>query len=265
MARRRRPESQTVSLFPFLSVLACVIGVLTLLITSLALGQMNTASEDEAVRRAESYLAIRKRLPKAEAREQHLRQQIARAKALHEDLETARAERDRLRKLAGTDGTKPDALLAQLQAEIERLKKRIKELKAAIEQRRENIQPLKEELAERENPPESEVVIHPGGTGKATQTRPTFVEANSTGIVIYKGETPHRVTRGDIPKDPEFETVCKQVAASDKGIVVFLIRSDGYGTYGRANSVARSRGARTGKLPVVGQGNIDLHLFKKKG
>ena len=42
MGRRRKSDAESVSLFPFLSILACVIGVLTLMITALALGQMDT-------------------------------------------------------------------------------------------------------------------------------------------------------------------------------------------------------------------------------
>ena len=40
MARRRK-KSITVSLFPFMSILACVIGTLTLMLTAMALGQMD--------------------------------------------------------------------------------------------------------------------------------------------------------------------------------------------------------------------------------
>ena len=40
MGRRKKRGDPSVTLFPFLSVLACVIGVLTLMITALAIGQM---------------------------------------------------------------------------------------------------------------------------------------------------------------------------------------------------------------------------------
>jgi len=40
VARRRRRDGPSGSLFPFLSVLACVIGTLTLSLAALALGQM---------------------------------------------------------------------------------------------------------------------------------------------------------------------------------------------------------------------------------
>ena len=42
MGRRRDREDTDVSLFPFLSILACIIGVLTLLISTLALSQMDS-------------------------------------------------------------------------------------------------------------------------------------------------------------------------------------------------------------------------------
>jgi hypothetical protein len=265
MAKLRREEGQNVSLFPFLSILACVIGVLTLLITSMALSQMNTKSEDEKVRRAEDYVALRKRLPKARTRADELRRLIAAAREVRQDLDRLRAERDRLKKMLSGDDTDRASLIAQLKAEIQRLQARIKELQDEIEERQELMKPLQEELASRQEAPESTVVIQPSGSGRASSIDPTFVETNATGLAVYQDKKIHRIPRGDIPKDPTFEKLCQQVAASQKGIVIFLIRSDGYGTYSHANNVARSRGARTGKLPVVGQGHIDLRLFKKEG
>ena len=51
MGRRQESGDNEVSLFPFLSILACIIGVLTLMISTLALSQMDT----EAVVAAEAY------------------------------------------------------------------------------------------------------------------------------------------------------------------------------------------------------------------
>ena len=47
MARRPRDNDDDISLFPFLSIIACVIGVLTMMISTLALAQMD--NEDVAV------------------------------------------------------------------------------------------------------------------------------------------------------------------------------------------------------------------------
>ena len=50
MARRAKTKV-TVSLFPFMSILACVIGTLTLMLTAMALGQM----DNDVVLSAERY------------------------------------------------------------------------------------------------------------------------------------------------------------------------------------------------------------------
>ena len=47
MSRRQRQSGQSVSLFPFLSILACVIGTLTLMITALAQGARPAEAVDD--------------------------------------------------------------------------------------------------------------------------------------------------------------------------------------------------------------------------
>ena len=54
MARRPQVEDDDVSLFPFLSIIAAVIGVLTLMIAAVTLGQMNQDDVKEAIERAAS-------------------------------------------------------------------------------------------------------------------------------------------------------------------------------------------------------------------
>ena len=99
------------------------------------------------------------------------------------------------------------------------------------------------------------------GSGKVSGRKHTFVEANATGLVIYRGNKLHRITRANIATDAEFLKVAKQVAADANAVIIFLIRTDGFGTYSLANRAARSHGARTGKLPVIGQGHINLKMF----
>ena len=266
MARARQSTGQEVSLFPFLSILACVIGVLTLLITALALGQMNTKSDDEKVRRAEDYLAMRKRLPELRKKVEELRKLLAEAEVekLRKLLEAARARRTKLRKMLSKDDTDRKAVILKLLAEARQLELRIKSLELQIRERLELIKPLLEELAKRNEPVESEVIIQPGGSGNVSGMKHTFVEANATGIVIYQGDKLHRITRANIATDAEFLKAAKQVADDPKAVIIFLIRTDGFSTYSLANGAARSHGARTGKLPVIGQGHINLKMFDTK-
>ncbi len=63
MARRPRDNDDDVSLFPFLSIIACVIGVLTMMISTMALAQMDT--KDVAL--IEEYESTSRKLTEAEA------------------------------------------------------------------------------------------------------------------------------------------------------------------------------------------------------
>ena len=73
MARRAAGEQDDVSLFPFLSVLACVIGTLTLMIAALALGQM----DNPTVASAERYEAVRAETARLAAEIAALKEQSA--------------------------------------------------------------------------------------------------------------------------------------------------------------------------------------------
>ena len=72
MSRRADSEESAVSLFPFLSILACVIGSLTLMITALALTGMNTGPaggrEESEVRRAEEYMVLQREIEECQAK-----------------------------------------------------------------------------------------------------------------------------------------------------------------------------------------------------
>lgn len=93
MARRRR-RGAALSLFPFLSVLACVTGTLTLLITALAIGQLASPTVD-----VEDFRAAQAEVQQGTAEREALQARLARAEA--ERLERRQAQltrdRDRLR------------------------------------------------------------------------------------------------------------------------------------------------------------------------
>ena len=56
-----------------------------------------------------------------------------------------------------------------------------------------------------------------------------------------------------------------QLAANGKNdSIVFLVRSDGLGTFRTLKGMCDKRNIRNGKLPVVGQGRIDLSAFASK-
>ncbi|QNN24742.1 hypothetical protein HED60_21515 [Planctomycetales bacterium ZRK34] len=270
MSRRRHKNDHIVSLFPFLSILACVIGVLTLMITALALGQLDPGQ----VRAAERMVYVQQRMDNryAEAKEktdkdrkevERIKRLIDEAESIRKQLESARAEYEKLQTeqrkqlLSATPDNKNSA---QMLANANRLRLRVADLEPELNQLLEQIRMLKEELAQRkQKPEEATVTIRPSGSG--TDLIPSFVECTASGILLHTYEPPVHVRRGDLAKSEPFLNLLDEVANSDERTVIFLLREDGLGTYYVARGIARSRFARNGKLPVVGHGRLDLSLF----
>ncbi len=63
--------------------------------------------------------------------------------------------------------------------------------------------------------------------------------------------------------DEAFVALLDRIARQPKGIVIFLVREDALDTYFAAHDIARTHYARAGKLPVIGQGRIDLSVFNQ--
>jgi hypothetical protein len=266
MARRPRDADDDVSLFPFLSIIACVIGVLTMMISTLALAQMDT--KDVAV--IEAHETATKELTAAE-------EEIAKLKKLlDEKLGPDAAD---VRKQKATS----EKELADLAAELKRIQKELenqKKVKVVIPtldpaQREsvasmqtqlsdltEELAQLKKDLSERKAASESKVSILPGGSG--VNFTPHFVECAADSLVIHAINPPKRIRRGDMVKDKDFLALLGRVANGNNDSVVFLVRSDGLSTYYAARNLCNEREIRNGKLPVVGAGRIDLSQFANK-
>lgn len=252
---RRVEEEDAVSLFPFLSVLACVIGTLTLMIMALALGQMDT----EEVSNAEDHENAKRQLARAQ---QDIKELIAKVGDLDvslRELTDARAEKDeltvRFMQLTEDMPEKPEQVdVSQRLADLQQMEEELAELEKQLAA-------LEEELAKRTAPPEEAVVmIRPGGTG--VDIDPTFVECRSDSIVIYENKKPKRIPKSQIATDEAYRKLLDAVAGNKNRSVIFLIRDDAIGTYTAARNVAREKYARNGKLPVIGHGKLDLSMFE---
>ena len=90
-----------------------------------------------------------------------------------------------------------------------------------------------------------------------------WVEVQRSAILVYIDEqNPVRVIRAELDKNGEWLKLLDQVSKRPKASIIFLMREDAMSMYYAARTVALSKGARNGKLPVIGQGKIDLSLFK---
>lgn len=266
MGRRPREDDDAVSLFPFLSILACVIGTLTLMIAAMALGQLDpeaVADAEEQIEAAQERAAkheqVKDAIDVADTEANKLKALIAEAEAVRQELVRARAELKSLEaERAGMAGT--DAASAKLLAEANRQRERIKKLEDQLPEMKAELEKLRAELAQLDKPPPpAQVRIEPGGSGRTIE--PYFVECDRGGVVLLDAGA-KRIARGDLAGSKEFAEAMAAVRGRERGVMIFLVRPDGVYTYNTASDVARINQTRNGKLPVSGEGEIDLSRFK---
>lgn len=266
---RLKSEDAGISLFPFMSILVCLIGGLTLMIAGLTVGQMNQEQSQEEIDRYRRYKEIEAELQKHAQDLQDLRKLIAQAEKLREQSKLAVAE------VAVLEKKQKDAVEQagaqehrELLAEANRLRKRIAELQPEPAQLQAVIDDLKKQIEKANAGPEEAVVqIRSGGSG--VDIAPAFVECTGTGVVVHEGPEPLRIRTGDLNKpDGDFHKLLDRVAGTENGQVIFLVRPDAVGTYNAARQVARTHYGpngycKNGKLPVPTQGQLDLSQFRR--
>ncbi|MFI4876177.1 MAG: hypothetical protein ACIALR_12590 [Blastopirellula sp. JB062] len=268
MARRAKDDGDEVSLFPFLSVLACVIGTLTMIIAAIAVQALDNDTVDQAIKyeekkaelaEADEELAkltaeLKKKESQLKAEQSSEQKKLQDAKKRLAELLAKLDETQSKLSQISLDGPKVD-----LAGEAETIAEMEKELKS----RREKIAQMEKEIADRKLPPkESEVSILPGGSGVGFD--PSFVECDDGRIVIHDGGKTTPVRTNELNTNPDFAKLLAKVKANPKGSLVFLIRDDGLSTYQAAQKYAAAKEVKNGKLPVIGDGRIDLSYFKKK-
>lgn len=274
MARRVFVEEDDVSLFPFLSIIAAVIGVLTLMIAAVTLGQMNQDDVKAAIANAIQLEALQKQVAAAEAKIEELRLQLEKEQA--QLLQTASSRQSELVK----SRAELDALIKQLadqQRKTEELKKieivipaipesereTIDDLQTQLKEVNDRLALLQKQLDERKKPPEeAQVSVLPGGTG--LNYVPNFVECTADAIVMHTEDPPLTIRTPQVAAHAKFVALMEKVANSKNETIIFLLRSDSLKTYRVVNKLCTDFQVRNGKLPVVGNGRLDFSHFRKE-
>jgi len=258
VASRRRNRAPAVSLFPFLSVLACVIGTLTLLIAAIALGQMGS---DEFLER---WQELQQSITSDSLAADGARANLANANALVEELSSARevlealgvkadATRDEQRRIADRA-----ARASALQQQRYALETELANLRSAIVSEEATLAEL---AAARDD--DQPIVLKPAGTGRGL--RPYFVECRFDELVVYDAgnEPDMTVRRAFIEHSWDFRRFLGEVRDDRTATVIFLIRPDGIDVYERAQRAATGVRVRHGKIPLPGNGVLDFSEFEK--
>ena len=271
MAKRARDEGGGVSLFPFLSILICIIGCLTLIIVIINLVAMSQGEgrTSEEVERAREYMLVKKEKEEKQAEQDKLRQLIENLIQQNKDSLAARDKLTRLKEMLENQ-EEIDKSREELIAKFNLLVDTNKKLVADEALLQEEIKKKEEEIARRKLPPDpASLRVRPSGS--SANTRPFFAEISERGVYIHRSLTEEAevIPIATLNQSEEFIELLKTVSSEPYNRLIFLVRGTpgAVKTLGQASQLVsaynRSNGTEIipGRLPLPGEGKVDLQMF----
>ena len=271
MARR---DEIRVSLFPFMSVLACTIGALTLLLASLSLSAVAPpapgARPEKGARAVEAIPGGSAGLAPAENARVDAQGLLPAAEDTIARIETLEGLWRRVDAALPADGSgKPialDALERRLEA-TQQTRRLEDDLRALAQVERALVREAEEievSIAVLESRRETlPILIDP--TGLSRHLEPWFVECDAGGVTAYRVSDglAHFVPRDALDGSGDFARYLRRLKVSPGALLVLLVRPDGLATSALAGRMAEAAGVRSAQLPLPGQGELDWSLLRR--
>ena len=241
-----------------MSVLACTIGVLVVLLAVMSLSAVGASSAASAAGAAETErdAALSARLGALGEDER----EIEAAEAAWERVDAAFRSRG-----LETEGTAFDlsrrATAARREAETRVAIDRMREETERLERERGDVEATIADLASRrETLP---ILIDP--TGISRQWTPYFIECAAEGLTAYRARDDLRyfVPRDEVAMIGDLARYLRRVRAEPGSLLVLLIRSDGLEVANETKNLANAAGIRVASLPLPGQGVLDWSLLRR--
>ena len=271
MARRQK-KKQEISLFPFLDILACVIGNLILIITAVVLESVDSEKiaeqfQNEAIQQQteENLEAIRKLEESLQKLKQDSISSDSRVqKAQQQLVEAERARREAQKRLLDVPPPPPPPD----EEDKADLKKRELEIQQVIAE----IDRIRAKIADKKKKPDQTISVLYENKGRGGIRRPFFVEVTKDNLVLlpneldYKNlfdtEKPHKIPVASIASDKSFKKLLDYVLTHlgktgllrrrRDTIITFLIRPEGVNSYRAAKKVVDQYEKTNEKRLVVG-------------
>jgi TolA-binding protein len=257
----------SVDLFPFLSIIVCVIGVIAFLIAVLALvGSEQGEREREYTQVSASFVerqSAADRLAQMLKQSDELAEQIARvrseirtAEGALGDIGQLETEISGLRKKWTDLDARRDELkdLRSLLVKQQQAAKELAVLETELTQIKARTDETRKEATRATTRPGTETIrlVIPPGADKSL--RPVFVECSATGLTVYPEKT--FIAKAQVARSAAYRALLERVKADEKLTLNFLIRPDGVETFDEARQIARDRSLRHGYVPAPGSGRI---------
>ena len=270
MARRKK-KKQEISLFPFLDILACVIGNLILIITAVVLESVDTDKladlfQNEAIQKQteENLEAIRGLEERLEKLKQDSSSSDSRVqKAQQQLVEAERAQREAKGRLLNVPPPPPPPD-DEGTSELKKRKLEIKEILAEMKR-------IEAKIADKKKKPDQTISILYANKGRGGVRRPFFVEAAKNELVLlpnaldyvnlFDTEKPIKIPVAKIGSDKSFKKLLDYVLThlgktgllrrQRDTIITFLVRPEGVNSYRAAKKVVDQYEKTNEKLLVV--------------
>ena len=257
-----RGDRIQLSLFPFMSVLACTIGSLTLLLVSLAVTSVGATHLRAAEHRSEES-ALAKSLPGLEATLERLERESAalvEAEARWAELDAALESRG-LGSQRDLEATQR-ALAQRERGAVDRDElARVEARLAALEDVRDGVEVSIAVLESRRKT--LPILIDP--TGLSRRQQPYFMECDEGGLTAYRAtdDLEYFIPLDDVGNHGDFNRYLRRVRATPGSLLVLLVRPGGIEAMERAERFAREAGVRVARMPLPGDGELDWRLLRE--
>lgn len=255
-----------ISLFPFLDIIASVIGILTLMIKVVSdIKALEQTKDNAQIEVALEHQQVQREIERLTKQREEIKEQLAQhgsAVVEKNELEEKRVVLRRQLDAAAAPKDGDEVLQRRLEALLDQI--------AALKKERppldEKIRELLAELEDRKLDPNAKpppVIVQPRGASISDRTKLFFVECEAAGVVIrHPDGQKTAVSLAAIPTETALADFFTQARADKDSMVLFLIRTDGNEAFQRAAGLAEHQfSLRTGKLPIPNKGEIDLSRF----
>jgi len=259
MGSKQRVFVPGISLFPFISILTCLIGSLVMIIVGVILIQFISATTTPRVKEYEELLKkIKKILPQITEIDEGIdgiefesgaQQPLKEAEEVLEEVKYQKylaiqavqnAEEKRNGKIATLETVDDLAdRLHHLERELERLKGRTQNQREALT---------------------GKILMLTKSSGSGEGYRASFIECSGNKIILHPDKT-RIITKNNLDSS-KFKIHLKRING-EKRVAVFLIREDGVKTFDAAHKIAKKHCDKIGFLPLPGDGPIDFSTFKE--
>lgn len=256
----RRHQSE-VSLFPFLDLLACLIGALIVIIAVMLLSNVSSPPGRAELRQRQSLALAQAESEEAEKSLAELEKEIERLSAAlmaGRDQMRAQAEAQRQSLVQRELAQAIAASMFNSQERFSRLLELRRERDGVLQQ----IQLLRDSIVEEGGLVQQDRIrVHFAGGGRGL--KPTFVECRRTMLVVH-GQEQQEISVGGIANSNAFQDLLDIVKGTEGGTMIFLVRPEGVSAFNVALAAAERKGVRNGKLPIPGAGILDLGPFEPR-